>query len=92
MEKIKFSLYDYRQRGLVNMEETYEPMTVKQMVMAKCLECNAFEISEAHNCNIKSCPLNSLCQKWMPSQLKPSVTITPEHLKKMQEARKKITK
>ena len=91
-EKIKFSLYDYRQRGLVNMEDTYEPLTIKQMVMAKCLECCGFEITEAHICDIKSCPLNSLCKKWMPSKLKLGISHGPlseEHKQKMQEARRK---
>lgn len=53
-------------------------LTVKEAVIAKCVECCCFEVPEAHRCDNRECALFHFNQKWVPKQASPKREMTEE--------------
>ena len=56
-----FKLKDYVDR----VDFTEIELTMKQAILAKCLDCCCYEKSEVKTCTIKYCPLMKFKDMWL---------------------------
>lgn len=91
--KKKFNLSTYDELGLCNLEEVFEPLTVKQAVIANCFQCGGFELSNSYKCDIVTCPLRQFNNKWVKKSFqKPRILSDEDREKRRINAQKNLAR
>lgn len=83
-EKKKFKKQDYRD---VTDFTKYEPLSVKEAIWAKCMDCCCYQFSEVKLCNVTTCPLHQFKERGFKTTQR---TMSEEHKEKMREHMKTV--